>query len=185
MDPRLPHLRDKLAKITANPHRSRSLGEDKHQFHLGPPLSEERVQSFETDHGIELPSAFRAFLTQLGATGASPLYGLLPLEQYELFTMDPEPAASAPRGFTPLEQRQHHDDLFLHIIEAGCSDLVLLGITGPLSGRILTGNSDGFWGPDLSPAADFIAWYELWLDDMAAGRNNRALELSAPPSHTP
>ncbi|MFD5696484.1 SMI1/KNR4 family protein [Streptomyces lasiicapitis] len=185
MDPRLPRLRDKLAAIAANPHRSRSFGEDKHQFRLGPPLSERRVQSFETDHGIGLPSAYRAFLTQLGATGAAPFYGLLPLDQYELFTMGPEPPTNTPRGFTPLEQRQYHDDLFLHIIEAGCSDLVLLGITGPLSGRILTGNSDGFWGPDLSPAADFIAWYELWLDDMAAGRNNRAQELSAPPSHTP
>lgn len=184
MDPRLLRLRNKLAKITANPRRSRSLGEDKHQFRLGPPLSEEQVQSFETDHGIELPSAFRAFLTQLGATGAAPYYGLLPLDQYELFTMEPESATNTPLGFSPLEQRQHHDDLFLHIIEAGCSDVVLLGITGPLSGRILTGNSDGLWGPDLSPAADFIAWYELWLDDMAAGRDNRALELSAPPSHT-
>src|SRR3954469_20558610 len=126
MDPRLPRLRAKLAKVTANPHRSRSFGEDKHQFRLGPPLSEERVRSFETDHGIELPSAFRGFLTQLGATGAAPFYGLLPLEQYELFTMDPESAMNVPRGFTPLEQRQHQDDLFLHIIEAGCSDLVLL-----------------------------------------------------------
>jgi hypothetical protein len=183
MDPRLPLIRDKLAKITANSHRSRSFGEGEHQFRLGPLLSEEQVQFFETDHGIELPSASRRFLTQLGATGAAPFYGLLQLEQYELFTMEPESAANAPRGFTPLEQRQCQDDLFLHIIEAGCSDLVLLCVTGPLSGRILTGNSDGFWGPDLSPAEDFIAWYELWLDDMAAGRDNRALGLSAPPSH--
>ncbi len=88
MDPRLPRLHDKLLKITANPHRSHSFGEDKHQFRLGPPLAQERMQSFETDLGIALPSTFRAFLTELGATGAAPFYGLLPLEQHELFTMD-------------------------------------------------------------------------------------------------
>ncbi|PKV90148.1 hypothetical protein [Streptomyces sp. TLI_146] len=103
----------------------------------------EREAAVRADHGIELPSAFRAFLTRLGATGAAPFYGLLPPEQYELFMMDPESAPNTARGFTPLEH-QHHDGLFLHIIEAGCSDLVLLGITGPLTGRILTGNSDGF-----------------------------------------
>ncbi|MEV0537802.1 hypothetical protein [Kitasatospora sp. NPDC050463] len=44
--------------------------------------------------------------------------------------------------------------MFLPIIEAGCVDLVLLGITSPLAGRVLTGNADGFWDPDVSPATD-------------------------------
>ncbi|MFE2217278.1 hypothetical protein ACFW93_35825 [Streptomyces canus] len=62
--------------------------------------------------------------------------------------------------------------------------MVLLGVTGPLTGRIVTGNSDGFWGPDLSSAPDFIAWYELWLDEMAAGHDSRALELTSPASRS-
>ncbi|GHC93905.1 hypothetical protein GCM10010309_78690 [Streptomyces violaceochromogenes] len=71
-------------------------------------------------------------------------------------------------------------DLFLHVIERGCSDLVLIGITGPLTGRVLIGNADGFWGPNVSSAPDFLAWYERWRDHMAAGQDNRALELTSP-----
>ncbi|MFF1545837.1 hypothetical protein [Streptomyces sp. NPDC058291] len=95
--------------------------------------------------------------------------------------MDPEGAGGGtPRGFSAVEDRTRPGDRFLHIIEAGCSDVVVLGVTGPLTGPVLTGNSDGFWGPDLSPAPGFLAWYELWLDEMAAGHDNRALELTSP-----
>ncbi|MGW0615528.1 hypothetical protein [Streptomyces sp. NPDC002788] len=53
-------------------------------------------------------------------------------------------------------------------------------MSGPLAGRVLTGNSDGHWGPDVSSAADFLDWYERWLDHMNAGRDNRALGLTSP-----
>ncbi|MGW7207538.1 hypothetical protein [Streptomyces sp. NPDC054837] len=46
-------------------------------------------------------------------------------------------------------------------------------------GRV--GNADGFWGPNVSSAPDFLAWYERWLDQMADGRDNRALAQTSPP----
>ncbi|MFC4883959.1 hypothetical protein ACFPK5_01975 [Streptomyces beijiangensis] len=55
-----------------------------------------------------------------------------------------------------------------------------MGVTGPLAGRMLHGNAAGFWGPDVSSAPDFLAWYERWLDHLAAGKDNRALELTSP-----
>jgi hypothetical protein len=93
--------------------------------------------------------------------------------------MNPMGEPDAPRGFTKADPLRPHGDLFLDIIEAGCSDVVLLGITGPLTGRVLTGNGDGFWGPNVSSATDFLAWYERWLDHMAAGKDNQALELTS------
>ncbi|MFE7647863.1 hypothetical protein [Streptomyces phaeoluteigriseus] len=45
---------------------------------------------------------------------------------------------------------------------------------------MLIGNADGCWGPNVSSAPDFLAWYERWLDHMAAGQDNRALELTSP-----
>lgn len=48
---------------------------------------------------------------------------------------------------------------------------------------MLIGNADGFWGPNVSSAPDFLAWYERWLDHMAAGLDNRALELTSPRLH--
>ncbi|MFC1417558.1 SMI1/KNR4 family protein [Streptacidiphilus cavernicola] len=180
MDSRIPRLRRKLAQIPFAQQRSHSFGEEKHQFRLAPPLSAVQVTRFEAEAQIELPDAYRVFLTELGGSGASPFYGLLPLDRCELFTMNPQGEHGNLRGFTATDRRRAGGDLFLNIIEAGCSDLVLLGITGPLTGRILTGNSDGFWGPDVSSASDFLAWYERWLDHMAGGRDNRSMELTSP-----
>ncbi len=180
MDSRIPRLRRKLAAIPFTPQRSHSFGEERHEFRLTPPLTAARVSRFEADTQIDLPAPYRAFLTELGGSGAAPFYGLLPLDRCSLFRMDPQGVPGTSRGFTATNRWAAEDDLFLNIIEAGCSDLVLLGITGPLAGRIITGNSDGFWGPNVSSASDFLAWYERWLDHMASGRDNRALELTSP-----
>lgn len=130
---------------------------------------------------FELPSAYRKFLVELGASGAGPFYGLLPLEECRLFTMDRQPPDGTSRGFHHVN---HPDalqgDLFLHIIEMGCTDLCLIGVTGPLTGRMLTGNADGFWPPNVSSAQDVLSWYERWLDHMRDGKDNDALGLTSP-----
>ncbi|MGW1404161.1 hypothetical protein ACWCRF_37310 [Streptomyces sp. NPDC002405] len=84
-----------------------------------------------------------------------------------------------PRGYDEASSAEE-GDLFLHIIEMGCTDVCLLTLTGPLTGRVVIGNSDGYWGPGVFSAQDFLAWYERWLDHMAQGRDNRALELTSP-----
>ncbi|MFF2145771.1 SMI1/KNR4 family protein [Kitasatospora sp. NPDC058190] len=185
MDSRIIRIRRKLAKMPYAVLRSHSFGEEKHRFHLEPPLPDAKVAEFEADHHIELPDPYRSFLTTLAGGGASPFYGLLPLQSCRLFTMDPQGESSRPRGFTFAGGPPHRGDLFLHIIEAGCTDLVLLGITGPLTGRVVAGNADGFRGPNVSSATDFLAWYERWLDHMLAGRDNRDLELTSPALRAP
>jgi hypothetical protein len=183
MDSRIPRIRRKLARVPFTPQRSYSFGEEHHQFRLGPPLSDARVSAFEADQRIQLPRAYRAFLTVLGGSGAAPFYGLLPLERCQLFTMEPEREPGAPRGFTPAGQppRRRHRDLLLDIIDAGCTDVVLLGITGPLAGRVVVGNADGFWGPPLvSSAVDFLAWYERWLNHLLDGQDKPDLGLTSP-----
>lgn len=62
----------------------------------------------------------------------------------------------------------------------GCTDLCLIGVTGPLAGRMLTGNADGFWPPNVSSAQDFLSWYERWLDHMRDGKDNDALGPTSP-----
>jgi hypothetical protein len=184
VDPRIARIRRKLAEVPYRPNRSHSFGEEHHQFRLAPPLTDRQAAQFEAANGIDLPAAFRDFLTALGSVGASPFYRLLPLGRRTFSTMAPQGEPGAPRGFTAVDPLHHPSgDLFLDIIEAGCSDVVLLGITGPLTGRVLTGNSDGFWGPNVSSATDFLAWYERWLDQMAAGQDNRALGLTSPGVH--
>ncbi|MFE1292226.1 SMI1/KNR4 family protein [Streptomyces sp. NPDC058751] len=183
MDSRIPRLRRKLAHIPYAPDRSHSFGEERHRFRLGPRLPEARADAFEAEHDVELPRPYRDFLTSMGRSGASPYYGLIPLESCALFTMNPTGADTGSRGFTRTHRSTRDGHLFLHIIERGCSDLVLIGVTGPLTGRMLIGNADGFRGPNVSSAPDFLAWYERWLDHMATGLDNRALELTSPRLH--
>ncbi|MGW1886938.1 SMI1/KNR4 family protein [Streptomyces sp. NPDC001970] len=180
MDPRIPRLRRKLAAIPFQPLRSHSFGEEQHQFCLGPKLAEARVVAFEAKHGIDLPDAYRQFLTNIGGSGAAPFYGLVPLERCSLLVMNPREGAGTPRGFIRARPGAHEGDLFLHIIEMGCTDVCVLAVTGPLTGRVLIGNSDGYWGPNVSSATDFLDWYERWLNHMRAGRDNQALELTSP-----
>ncbi|MFJ9718982.1 SMI1/KNR4 family protein [Streptomyces sp. NPDC101213] len=180
MDSRIPRLRRKLARIPYAPDRSHSFGEERHAFRLGPRLTKGRADAFQVEHDVELPQPYRDFLTDMGGSGASPYYGLIPLEDCTLFTMNSRDAGTASRGFSRACRPARRGDLFLHVIEPGCSDLVLIGTTGPLTGRVLIGNADGFWGPNVSSAPDFLAWYARWLDHMAAGQNDRALELTSP-----
>ncbi|MFB6822872.1 SMI1/KNR4 family protein [Streptomyces virginiae] len=142
-------------------------------------------------HDVELPQPYRDFLIGMGGSGASPYYGLIPLEDCALFTMNraaPDTdtdtdTGTGTRGFTRARRPTRDGHLFLSVIECGCSDLALVVVTGPLTGRVLIGNTDGFWGPNVSSAPDFLAWYERWLDHMAAGRDNRVLSLTSPRLH--
>ncbi|MEV6379517.1 SMI1/KNR4 family protein [Streptomyces sp. NPDC051773] len=180
MDPRVPRLRRKLAALPFQPLRSHSFGEERHAFRLGPKAAEARVAAFEVEHDIVLPDAFRYFLTHIGGSGAAPFYGLMPLERCSPLVMNPRGEPGTPRGFAVAPPGEPDRDLFLHVIEMGCTDVCLIALTGPLTGRVLTGNSDGYWGPNVSSATDFLDWYERWLDHMTAGRDNRALELTSP-----
>ncbi|MFE5590318.1 SMI1/KNR4 family protein [Streptomyces sp. NPDC056549] len=181
MDSRTTRIRSKLAKAPYLARGSHSVGAERHRFRLGPRAGTDRLDAFERAHHIALPSAYRQFLVELGGSGAGPFYGLLPLEDCRLFTMDRQPSDGTPRGFHHV----HHPDAlagdrFLHIVEMGCTDLCLIGVTGPLTGRMVIGNADGFWHPNVSSAHDFLGWYERWLNHMRHGKDNRALGLTSP-----
>lgn len=66
------------------------------------------------------------------------------------------------------------------LLRKSCTDVCVIAVTGPLTGRVLIGNGDGYWGPNVSSATDFLDWYERWLNHMSAGCDNRALELTSP-----
>ncbi|MFI6583159.1 SMI1/KNR4 family protein [Embleya sp. NPDC050493] len=184
MDNRVPRIRRKLAAIPFHPRRSHSFGEERHRFRLNAPSTAARLDAFETENDVLLPPAYRQFLLHLGRSGAGPFYGLVDPTvgaEASIHTMDPPGAA---RGFNRVPTSGTTRDRFLSIAERGCLDMVLLGLEGPMTGRIVMGNSSGWWGPNVSSAADFLAWYERWLDHIAAGKDNRALELTSPALRT-
>ncbi|KOG54681.1 hypothetical protein ADK75_13335 [Streptomyces virginiae] len=147
--------------------RSHSLGEEQHKFILGPKLAEARVPAFEVEYDI-------------GGSGAAPSYGLVPQEWCSPMVMNPRGEPGTPSGFEGVVPGSYGRDLFLHVIEMGCTYVCFSAVTGALTGRVLIGNGDAFWGPHVSSAIDLFDWYELWLNHMGAGRDTRALELTSP-----
>ena len=69
----LSRIREKLAALRAQ------TGED---YPLDRALTERKIQAFEAKQGAQLPPEFRAFLRQIGASGAGPYGGLLPMLQW-------------------------------------------------------------------------------------------------------
>jgi hypothetical protein len=57
----------------------------------------------------------------------------------------------------------------LKVAGHGCSLVTRLVVTGPARGRLLNLDTDGPVGPYVAEDADFLAWYERWLDEAVAG----------------
>lgn len=56
----------------------------------------------------------------------------------------------------------------LALSDQGCGYLSILVVSGPARGRV-TDTSDVPAGPGFTNDADFLSWYERWLDAVLAG----------------
>ncbi|MET7397652.1 hypothetical protein ABZS66_29610 [Dactylosporangium sp. NPDC005572] len=163
MDDRITRIQTKLATLPAT-----------EQATLGPALTEQQLSAFEDPHGIRLPEEFRRFCTSIGHGGYGPTYGLLPIDRWrgrptaggaglaDPFPFPPDvdlPAPSAAQRFPGA----------IAVVYRGCSDHTLLVVTGPGRGRLVEVNADGNFAPHFHADADFLAWYERWLDFVLAG----------------
>ena len=180
---RLGRIADKLAAARAMPVPPDAFGVEKHGFKLGAPLPEAVVAEFEERHEVALPPAYRLFVTELGDGGAGPGYHLSrlsgscdgPCRPGHLAR--PSPYLPGPRYFGDWEERYEEapgpDQMFLPgtlaVADHGCSLSTQLVVTGPARGRLFNVDGGGSLGPYVVEDADFLAWYERWLDEVAAG----------------
>ncbi|MGW4806007.1 SMI1/KNR4 family protein [Kitasatospora sp. NPDC004272] len=68
------------ARVAAlRPYSGRVFGSGRHRFTLADPLTESQLADSERYLGITLPPEYRSFLSEVGAGGAGPYYGLFPL----------------------------------------------------------------------------------------------------------
>src|SRR5947209_2475538 len=81
MDLQLARIRTKLTTLQKQGWKKHQhqLGVNAHKFVLYPALSESAVATFEREHAIQLPSAYRAFVREISNGGAGPYYGISPL----------------------------------------------------------------------------------------------------------
>ncbi|MEO3818007.1 hypothetical protein [Plantactinospora sp. B24E8] len=180
---RLGRIAGKLSAARATPPSWTAFGAREHRFELRAPLSEDVVAEFEARHDVALPPEYRIFLTELGDGGAGPGYGLRPLADSCGPSCRPGHLAQAspylpgPRYLDDWEQRYEEppgpDRTFLRgtlrIADHGCSLFTQLVVTGPARGRLFNLDDEGPVGPYVVEDADFLAWYERWLDETVAG----------------
>ncbi|MBA9002744.1 hypothetical protein HNR21_001626 [Actinomadura cellulosilytica] len=173
----------KLAAVRAMPVPPEAFGVEGHGFELGPPLPEAVVAEFEERHEVVLPAAYRLFVTELGDGGAGPGYGLCRLDtaccagRRSGHLALPSPYVPGPRYLGDWELRYEDppgpDRVFLRgtleVAGHGCSLVTRLVVTGPARGRLFNLDYEGPVGPYVVEDADFLAWYERWLDEVLAG----------------
>jgi hypothetical protein len=185
---RLDRVATKLAAAAHRPGKPVMFGASVHRFQLGPPLAEGKVTAFEREHGVSLLDDYRAFITTIGHDGpgrwggAGPYYGLHPLQDWatSLWGMPasntlatPFPAEPGriyqdwPSEVAPGDEDEPYTGT-LTLSDEGCGYLSILVVSGPARGRVAD-NSDAPAGPNFTSDADFLSWYERWLDAVLAG----------------
>jgi hypothetical protein len=74
-------VRDRIDALRRHPSHDQVFGSKGHGFQLEPRLTPADVADVESTLGIALPADYRSFLTDVGAGGAGPFYGLFPLRR--------------------------------------------------------------------------------------------------------
>jgi HEAT repeat protein len=139
-------LAGKLAEVRRS--GKTCFGAEAHGFELAPPALPSEVSAFERGRKVTLPASYRRFVLELGASGAGPFYGLMPLARWK------EGLRVARKlGITALT-----------LTDQGCGNWSLLVLDGPKRGRVVyvTDLGDAYYPEDR----DFAAWYERWLDEI-------------------
>lgn len=195
----IQRIRTKLNAVRQRGADEDDFGASAHDYQLGPPLDEDSVRAFEVEHGVTLPDAFRAFLTRVGHGGpgpyggAGPYYGLYGLEGWEDFVSwiaDETPAdwLRRPSPLRPGSNELPETDIdevpdedwppeellgmyagVMTVGTRGCTYVTGLIITGESRGRVVYLDADHYEPPYVVRDADFLDWYERWLDELLAG----------------
>lgn len=157
-----------------------------HKYKLGVPADEAEIQKFEADHQIELPEEYRNFLLFLGDGGAGPYFGLYSLKEIEREVRKgcyrlaeepvicPEMSGEEWEAEAASQERESEEKYFLYagvlpIGSQGCTLVTGLMLQGPYRGQVVYFDLDCCGRPFFVREQGFLAWYERWLKETAAG----------------
>lgn len=175
-----------LGQLNALQHQPEICREDRHHFRLGPQLSEQKLLAFESQVGVRLPEEFRRFCLKAGDGGAGPSYGLLPFAKWSERAMRCEEYYKCkylartcpmwpgmPECVGDILSSGDVWDRFcegtITIVDRGCSQSVVLIVTGKHRGRIVYIDEEVNGAPYMTTDEDFLAWYERWLNAVGRG----------------
>lgn len=156
-------LGDLVHRLRAADRGFRVFGSTQHRYRLGPVLSTESLDEFETANHLKLPEDYRDFLATIGNGGAGPFYGLEPLGTFRRDLSKPFPLTRATDQLT----QEEHDQLgdwadypgVLEFCHHGSGIYAYLVVNGPTYGTIWDGRED-FFPTRLS----FGVWFRRWAE---------------------
>jgi hypothetical protein len=183
VSPRAAHLtregvESTLAGLQEDDAARRLFGARSHDYRLAPPLGEARVEEIERRAGVILPADYREFVATIGAAGAGPYHGLLPLDsraQASAFAGDfagqpdtPFGAADDDAGIDGTGEADDDVAGTLALAHLGCGYFSVLVVSGPARGSVWVDLRAAKAG--LFPThASFTDWYLDWLDHAVRG----------------
>lgn len=193
----LKRIRRKLKLAAIADKKQKFFAADSHGYGVNPTISIKKIKRFEEEYGVELPLCYAEFLLKVGNGGAGPFYGLYALEEGvgDLCALT-ETALSRPCLLVPKMSDEDwqtltadlyaDDDVsdedydiecakvfggLLPIGMQGCSYITALVLNGEYCGRVVNVDVDGS-KPVFAFEANFLDWYERWLDEVIAGEVN-------------
>ena len=185
----IKRIKEKLPLAKRKDAKLKVFGASKHKYLLNLPLSKNKIAAFEAKNNIQLPAEFKAFLTEVGNGGAGPYYGISKLEadqadeylskpckiHHDLTDQEWSEVTSfeTEEGITDERYEEARGAVFqgmLNIGTQGCTYEMMLVVSGEHKGRVVYIDED-LQKPFFTYEANFLDWYERWLDEIIAGYN--------------
>jgi hypothetical protein len=138
-------VREALAALAAADPAHRRFGAARHRYALAPPLAAAPVA---------LPADLELFVTTVGAGGAGPYHGWLPVDRAARFLVD------APPGVTSWQRA-------LPLAHLGCGYAAVLPLDGEARGEVWLDARTLRLARPIQPS--FTAFYLTWIDQLARG----------------
>ena len=153
----LATVRDAVRALAAGDPGLGRFGAARHRYELAPPLGAAELTALEARLGAALPDDVRAFAAGVGAGGAGPAYGVVPIDRAAASAAS---AAQAPAG-APWTRG-------LPVVHLGCGYTAVVALDGDARGEVwIDARAIGVNRPIHDT---FTAFYLDWIDRLAYAR---------------
>ena len=154
MSPLLETVREAVAALDAADPARRRFGARHHRYELAPPLARAALDALDQRLGAALPDELRGFAAEVGAGGAGPGYGIVPVDRAAAYVVAGPATGSWTRG--------------LPLAHLGCGYAAVAVLDGAARGEIwIDARALGVLRP-IHPG--FLAFYLDWIDRVAHAR---------------
>ena len=158
-----------VARLRILDRRRVAFGAGRYGYRFNAPLARAQVEAFEARYQVELPAAYRRFVTELGNGGPGPFYGVTPLDldAPQLGQVFPYAEATPFDDDTPDAAWEGAIPGAVEVGEYGCAAYFLLVLRGPRAGEVWW---DARWETGVSPCyqGDSTSFDGWWLGTMRA-----------------